>query len=70
MSDNFGGESGQLLRTPMFLGAVIVMVLYAVAGFASGGKWSDEQRWLLSVFLFAYPFVVLWMFHKLFLKGK
>lgn len=70
MSDNFGGDSSQLLRSPMFLGAVIVVVLYAVAGFASDGKWSDEQRWLLSVFLVAYPFAVLGMAYKIYMKDK
>lgn len=70
MNDDFGGDSGQFIRTPMFLGAVIVMVLYAVAGLATGGKWSEEQRWLLSIFLIAYPFVVLGLFYKLFMKGK
>lgn len=54
----------------MFLGAVIVVVLYAVAGFASDGKWSDEQRWLLSVFLVAYPFAVLGMAYKIYMKEK
>lgn len=70
MSDNFGEDSGQFLRSPMGVGAIIVVLLYAVAGLASGGKWSDEQRWLLSVFLVAYPFVVLGLFYKLFTKGK
>ncbi len=70
MNDDFGGDSGQFMRTPMFLGAVIVMVLYAVAGLATGGKWSEEQRWLLSIFLIAYPFVVLGLFYKIFLKDK
>lgn len=70
MSDEFGGDSGQLLRSPMFLGAVIVVILYAVAGFASDGKWSEEQRWLLSIFLVAYPFAVLGMAYKIYMKGR
>lgn len=69
MSDNFGEDSGQFLRTPMGVGAIIIVLLYAVAGLATGGKWSEEQRWLLSVFLIAYPFVVLGLFYKIFLKG-
>lgn len=70
MSDDFGGDSGQFLRSPMGVGAIIIVLLYAVAGLASGGKWSDEQRWLLSVFLITYPFVVLGLFYKIFLKDK
>ena len=71
MNDDFGGDSGQFLRSPMGVGAVIIVMLYAVAGLASGGKWSEEQRWLLSIFLIAYPFVVLGLFYKIFLKdGK
>lgn len=70
MNDDFGGDSGQFLRSPMGVGAIIIVLLYAVAGLASGGKWSDEQRWLLSVFLVAYPFVVLGLFYKIFLKDK
>lgn len=70
MNDNYGGDSGNFLRSPMGVGAIIVVVLYAVAGLASGGKWSEEQRWLLSIFLIAYPFVVLGLFYKLFVKGK
>lgn len=70
MNDNFEGDSGQFLRSPMGVGAVIVVLLYAVAGLASGGRWSEEQRWLLSVFLFVYPFVVLGIFYQLYVKGK
>lgn len=70
MNDDFGGDSGQFLRSPMGVGAIIIVLLYAVAGLATGGKWSDEQRWLLSVFLVAYPFVVLGLFYKIFLKDK
>jgi membrane protein DedA with SNARE-associated domain len=70
MSDNFGEDSGQFLRSPMGVGAIIIVLLYAVAGLATGGKWSEEQRWLLSIFLIAYPFVVLGLFYKLFMKGK
>ncbi|MCH8863333.1 MAG: hypothetical protein IID51_12610 [Proteobacteria bacterium] len=69
MNDDFGGDSGQFLRSPMGVGAIIIVLLYAVAGLATGGKWSEEQRWLLSVFLIAYPFVVLGLFYKIFLKG-
>lgn len=70
MSDNFGGDSGQFLRSPMGVGAIIIVLLYAVAGFASGGKWSEEQRWLLSAFLVGYPFAVLGMAYKVFMKDK
>ena len=70
MNDDFGGDSGQFLRSPMGVGAIIIVLLYAVAGLASGGKWSEEQRWLLSVFLIAYPFVVLGLFYKIFLRDK
>ena len=69
MNDDLGGDSGQFLRSPMGVGAIIIVLLYAVAGLATGGKWSEEQRWLLSVFLIAYPFVVLGLFYKMFLKG-
>lgn len=50
------------LKHPLAIAGVLVVLLYAVAGFASSSdEWTDAQRWLFSAFLFGYPFVVLGM---------
>lgn len=56
------GEVLAILKSPVGIGAILIVLLYATAGFvSSSNQWTNAQRWLLSVFLFAYPFVVLGM---------